>query len=144
MIRDSNNTISGDDKYDSLSDLPDFVTENKAVTDQLVTWQTEWMSKYSIDYYRVDTVKHVETTTWAAFKNSLTKVNPDFKMIGEYSGAGYANNAGELGTGTMDALLDFDFNDFAQNFVTGNISSVENSLQKRNNAINNTSVMGSF
>ena len=49
-------------------------------------------------------------------------------MIGEYSGAGYANNAGELGTGTMDALLDFDFNDFAQNFVTGNISSVENSL----------------
>lgn len=79
MIRDSNNTISGDDKYDSLSDLPDFVTENKAVRDQLVTWQTEWMSKYSIDYYRVDTVKHVETTTWAAFKNSLTKVNPDFK-----------------------------------------------------------------
>lgn len=144
MIRDSSNTISGDDKYDSLSDLPDFVTENKAVTDQLVAWQTEWMSKYSIDYYRVDTVKHVETTTWAAFKNSLTKVNPDFKMIGEYSGAGYANNAGELGTGTMDALLDFDFNDFAQNFVTGNISSVENSLQKRNNAINNTSVMGSF
>lgn len=144
MIRDSNNTISGDDKYDSLSDLPDFVTENKAVTDQLVTWQTEWMSKYSIDYYRVDTVKHVETTTWEAFKNSLTKVNPDFKMIGEYSGAGYANNAGELGTGTMDALLDFDFNDFAQNFVTGNISSVENSLQKRNSAINNTSVMGSF
>lgn len=144
MIRDSSNTISGDDKYDSLSDLPDFVTENKAVTDQLVAWQTEWMSKYSIDYYRVDTVKHVETTTWAAFKNSLTEVNPDFKMIGEYSGAGYANNAGELGTGTMDALLDFDFNDFAQNFVTGNISSVENSLQKRNNAINNTSVMGSF
>ena len=139
MIRDSNNTISGDDKYDSLSDLPDFVTENKAVTDQLVTWQTEWMSKYSIDYYRVDTVKHVETTTWAAFK-----VNPDFKMIGEYSGAGYANNAGELGTGSMDALLDFDFNDFAQKFVTGDISGVESSLQKRNGAINNTATMGSF
>lgn len=144
MIRDSSNTISGDDKYDSLSDLPDFVTENKAVTDQLVAWQTGWMSKYSIDYYRVDTVKHVETTTWAAFKNSLTKVNPDFKMIGEYSGAGYANNAGELGTGTMDALLDFDFNDFAQKFVTGDISGVESSLQKRNGAINNTATMGSF
>ena len=144
MIRDSNNTISGDDKYDSLSDLPDFVTENKAVTDQLVAWQTGWMSKYNIDYYRVDTVKHVETTTWAAFKNSLTKVNPDFKMIGEYSGAGYANNAGELGTGSMDALLDFDFNDFAQKFVTGDISGVESSLQKRNGAINNTATMGSF
>ena len=144
MIRDDSNTISGDDKYDALSGLPDFVTENKAVTDQLVAWQTGWMSKYSIDYYRVDTVKHVETTTWAAFKNSLTKVNPDFKMIGEYSGAGYANNAGELGTGTMDALLDFDFNDFAQKFVTGDISGVESSLQKRNGAINNTATMGSF
>ena len=144
MIRDDSNTIGGDDKYDSLSDLPDFVTENKAVTDQLVAWQTGWMSKYNIDYYRVDTVKHVETTTWAAFKNSLTKVNPDFKMIGEYSGAGYANNAGELGTGSMDALLDFDFNDFAQKFVTGDISGVESSLQKRNGAINNTATMGSF
>ena len=92
----------------------------------------------------MDTVKHVETTTWAAFKNSLTKVNPDFKMIGEYSGAGYANNAGELGTGSMDALLDFDFNDFAQKFVTGDISGVESSLQKRNGAINNTATMGSF
>ena len=144
MIRDSPTPISADDQYDSLSDLPDFVTENKAVTDQLVAWQTEWMSKYSIDYYRVDTVKHVETTTWEAFKNSLTKVNPDFKMIGEYSGAGYANNAGELGTGSMDALLDFDFNDFAQKFVTGDISGVESSLQKRNGAINNTATMGSF
>lgn len=79
-----------------------------------------------------------------SFQNSLTKVNPDFKMIGEYSGAGYANNAGELGTGSMDALLDFDFNDFAQKFVTGDISGVESSLQKRNGAINNTATMGSF
>ena len=144
MLRDASNTISGDDKYDALSGLPDFVTENKEVADQLIEWQTGWMAKYDIDYYRVDTVKHVETTTWAAFKNSLTKVNPDFKMIGEYSGAGYANTAGELGTGTMDALLDFDFNDFAQSFVTGSISNVENSLQKRNAAINNTATMGSF
>ena len=144
MLRDDSNTISGDDKYDALAGLPDFVTENKEVADQLIEWQTDWMAKYDIDYYRVDTVKHVETTTWAAFKNSLTKVNPDFKMIGEYSGAGYANTAGELGTGTMDALLDFDFNDFAQSFVTGKISNVENSLQKRNAAINNTATMGSF
>lgn len=144
MIRDSSNTITGDDKYDSLSGLPDFATENKQVADLLIQWQTDWMSKYDIDYYRVDTVKHVETTTWAAFKNALTKVNPDFKMIGEYAGAGYANTAGELASGTMDSLLDFDFNDFAQSFVTGNISSVENSLQKRNATLNHTAMMGSF
>ena len=98
MIRDKDTTITGDDVRDSLSGLPDFVTENADVRNQLVKWQTEWMTKYDIDYYRVDTVKHVDATTWAAFKNSLTKANPDFKMIGEYAGAGYANTAGELVT----------------------------------------------
>lgn len=98
MIRDKDTTITGDDVRDSLSGLPDFVTENADVRNQLVEWQTEWMTKYDIDYYRVDTVKHVDATTWAAFKNSLTKANPDFKMIGEYAGVGYANTAGELVT----------------------------------------------
>lgn len=144
MLRDSSNTVSGDDKLAALSDLPDFVTEDAEVRNQLIKWQTDWMEKYKIDYYRVDTVKHVDSTTWSAFKNSLTKVNPDFKMIGEYSGAGYANTAGELGTGSMDALLDFDFNDFAKDFVGGKISTVENSLLKRNAALNNTATMGNF
>lgn len=144
MIRDSSNTVSGDDKLDALSGLPDFATENEAVRNQLVQWQTQWMDEFDIDYYRVDTVKHVDNTTWAAFKNSLTKVNPDFKMIGEYAGAGYANTAGELGTGTMDSLLDFDFNGWAQSFLTGNISGIEQNLQKRNSAINNTASMGQF
>lgn len=144
MIRDDSNTVTGDDVYASLSGLPDFVTENADVRNQLVKWQTEWMTKYDIDYYRVDTVKHVDATTWAAFKNSLTKANPDFKMIGEYAGAGYANTAGELGTGTMDSLLDFDFNDKAEAFVTGDINSVESFFQSRNASIDNTATMGGF
>ncbi len=144
MLRDSSNTVSGDDKLAPLSDLPDFVTEDSEVRNQLIKWQTDWMDEFDIDYYRVDTVKHVDSTTWSAFKNSLTKVNPDFKMIGEYSGAGYANTAGELGTGSMDALLDFDFNDFAKDFVGGKISTVENSLLKRNGVLNNTATMGNF
>lgn len=144
MLRDDSNTIDGDTVRDGLSGLPDFVTENPAVRNQLVQWQVDWIKKYDIDYYRVDTVKHVESTTWAAFKNELTKVNPEFKMIGEYSGAGYASTGGELGTGTMDALLDFDFNDFAQNFVTGSIENVEASLVDRSSKINNTATMGSF
>ena len=144
MLRDSSNTISGDDVRDSLAGLPDFVTENEAVRNQIIEWQTNWVEKYDIDYYRVDTVKHVDSTTWAAFKNSLTKVNPEFKLIGEYSGAGYANTAGELGTGSMDSLLDFDFNDKAQAFVSGDISGVESFLSDRNTSINNTATMGAF
>ncbi len=142
MIRDESNTITGDNVYDSLANLPDFVTENPDVRDQLIDWQTNWVEKYGIDYFRVDTVKHVNTETWEAFKNELTKINPDFKLIGEYSGGG--STTLDAYKGAMDSLLDFDFNDFAQNFVSGNISSVESLLEARNSRINNTSTTGAF
>lgn len=144
MLRDDSNTVTGDDVYDALSDLPDFVTENEDVMNQLVKWQTDWVKKYDIDYYRVDTVKHVNSETWAAFKNALTEADAEFKMIGEYSGAGYGNTAGELGTGRMDSLLDFDYNDQAVNFVSGNVEGAESFLESRNNSINNTATLGAF
>ena len=144
MIRSGEDVVSGDDQKDSLSNLPDFKTEDASVRAQLVEWQTQWMKDYGIDYYRVDTVKHVEGTTWAALKNSVTEVNPSFKMIGEYSGAGYASNGGSLGTGQMDSDLDFDFNDQATNFVSGNIKAVESFMAGRNAALNNTYLTGQF
>lgn len=144
MLRDDSNTVTGDDVYDALSKLPDFVTENEDVMNQLVEWQTDWVKKYDIDYYRVDTVKHVNSETWAAFKNALTETDAEFKMIGEYSGAGYGNTAGELGTGRMDSLLDFDYNDQAVNFVSGNVEGAESFLESRNNSINNTATLGAF
>lgn len=144
MLRDDSNTVTGDDVYDALSKLPDFVTENEDVMNQLVEWQTDWVKKYDIDYYRVDTVKHVNSETWAAFKNALTEADAEFKMIGEYSGAGYGNTAGELGTGRMDSLLDFDYNDQAVNFVSGNVEGAESFLESRNNSINNTATLGAF
>lgn len=144
MLRDDSNTVTGDDVYDALSKLPDFVTENEDVMNQLVEWQTDWVKKYDIDYYRVDTVKHVNSETWAAFKNALTEADAEFKMIGEYSGAGYGNTAGELGTGRMDSLLDFDYNDQAVNFVSGNVEGTESFLESRNASINNTATLGAF
>lgn len=144
MLRDSSTTVAGDDQKDALSSLPDFVTEDSEVRDLLIEWQTSWVSKYDIDYFRVDTVKHVDDTTWKAFKNALTYINPDFKMIGEYAGAGYATSAGQLGTGQMDSLLDFDFNDKALAFVNGDISSVESFMESRNTGIDNTATVGSF
>ncbi len=144
MLRDSSTTVKGDDKKDALSNLPDFVTEDPDVRALLVEWQTSWISNYDIDYYRVDTVKHVDDITWKAFKNALTKENPSFKMIGEYAGAGYATSFGQLGTGQMDSLLDFDFNDQALNFCSGKLTDVEKFLENRNSAIDNTATMGSF
>lgn len=142
MLRDK--SVSEGDIKSWQSGLPDFATENADVRTKLVEWQTAWMKDYGVDYFRVDTVKHVDSTTWAALKNSTTKVNSSFKMIGEYFGAGYASNGSSLGTGQMDADLDFDFNDQATSFVSGNISSVEKFLSARNSALNNTYMTGQF
>lgn len=144
MIRSGDDVVSGSDQKDSLSNLPDFRTEDPAVSAQLVKWQTQWVKDFGIDYFRVDTVKHVENDTWAELKNALTETDPNFKMIGEYAGGGYASNGNTLGTGEMDSDLDFDFNDQAANFVKGNISSVENFLASRNSALNNTYMTGQF
>lgn len=142
MLR--NKSVNEGDIKSWQSDLPDFETERADVRAKLVEWQTSWMKNYGVDYFRVDTVKHVDSTTWAALKNSTTEVNPSFKMIGEYFGAGYASNGSTLGSGQMDADLDFDFNDQATNFVSGNISSVEKFLSARNSALNNTYMTGQF
>lgn len=144
MIRSGDDIVSGSDQKDSLSNLPDFKTEDPAVSAQLVKWQTQWVKDFGIDYFRVDTVKHVENDTWAELKNALTEVDSDFKMIGEYAGGGYASNGNTLGTGEMDSDLDFDFNDQATNFVKGNISTVESFLTSRNSVLNNTYMTGQF
>lgn len=125
------------------ANLPDFLTENAEVRDQLIEWQVNWAGK-GVDYFRVDTVKHVDSTTWMAFKNELTKANPEFKMIGEYYGAGSNWNGGVLASGQMDSVLDFDFNDWALSFVKGNIASVEQNLAQRNTKLNNTYLTGQF
>ncbi len=142
MFRDKN--VSGDTILDSLAGLPDFATEKVEVRNKLIEWQMAWMEGYDIDYFRVDTVKHVETTTWAAFKNALTRSNPEFKLIGEYAGAGTSNDFDYLNTGKMDSLLNFDFNNMATNFVKGKVEEVEKQLETANNMLSNTGTIGNF
>lgn len=149
MYRDKN--IEGNDILGSQDGLPDFATENAAVREKLINWQKAWVENLgktgngnTIDYFRIDTVKHVESTTWSAFKNAMTNLSPKFKMIGECYGAAYTDNFGYLKSGKMDSLLDFGFNDMANKFVQGGIESVESQLEMRNGTINNTASFGSF
>lgn len=144
MLRTSTTTVAGSEIYASLSGLPDFLTEYPLVREKLIAWQTAWMTEYDIDYFRVDTVKHVDNTTWKAFKNSVTESNSAFKMIGEYWGASYSNQCQNLSTGSLDSLLDFGFKEYAKQFVNSKLSGVESTLEKRNAAINNTATLGSF
>lgn len=133
-----------------LDHLPDLKTEDPAVRAKIIEWQTAWLEKArtdrgdTIDYFRVDTVKHVDPTTWMAFKNTLTAIDPGFKLIGEYWGASINNDGGYLRSGQMDSLLDFDFKEKAKEFLNGNIEGVEQYLRERNAKIDNTATFGQF
>ncbi|MCR2806907.1 alpha-amylase family glycosyl hydrolase [Paenibacillus soyae] len=133
-----------------LQSLPDLMTENAEVREQIIEWQTGWLEWAktergdTIDYFRVDTVKHVETTTWVAFKNALTKLDPSFKLMGEYFGGTVESDGGMLDSGQMDALLDFGFKERARDFANGSIDEVDAYLQDRESKLSNTKTMGQF
>ncbi|MNM17488.1 Neopullulanase 2 [compost metagenome] len=150
MLR--NNAVdSGTDAVKGeLAGLPDFITENPEVRAKLIDWQAGWLERAKtergdmIDYFRVDTVKHVDDTTWKAFKNELTEINPAFKMIGEYYGASVDADGGKLRSGEMDSLLDFQFKSSASDLINGKIDETETYLEQRNAAMDNTATMGQF
>ena len=151
MIRE--NPVDGHDQLMELDGLPDFRTEDPEVRARLIEWQVAWVTRLqelktdnnnTIDYFRVDTVKHVDNTTWNAFKNELTKAKQDFKLIGEWYGASVNNTGDQLRTGRMDSLLDFNFKSQTKEFITGNISAIETQLADRNSKIDNTAMLGQF
>lgn len=149
MLRQGDN-VGEDEVVGELAGLPDFKTEDPAVRQQIIDWQTDWIEQATtekgntIDYFRVDTVKHVEDATWMAFKNALTEKMPEFKMIGEAWAAHVDNSQGYLDTGTMDSLLDFSFKNTARTFVNGGLEAANKTLTERNQKIDNTATLGQF
>jgi pullulanase len=149
LLRQGSN-VGSDEVVGELSGLPDFKTEDPEVRQTIIDWQTDWIEKATtnsgntIDYFRVDTVKHVEDATWMAFKNAITEKMPKHKMIGEAWGASANDDYGYLESGMMDSLLDFDFNNIAHSFVNGNLNAANDALIKRNAKIDNTATLGQF
>ena len=53
-----------------LSGLPDLKQENEWVTQQLLNWIHDLISKYNIDGIRIDTIMEVPKWFWDSFRNS--------------------------------------------------------------------------
>ncbi|MGV2795029.1 alpha-amylase, partial [Clostridium perfringens] len=79
-----------------------------------------------------------------AFKNALTAIDPDFKLLGEYYGATVQSDGGQLQSGQMDSLLDFGFKHEARKLANGDVESVEAYLAEREARLDNTRMMGQF
>ncbi|MFU2318595.1 alpha-amylase [Rahnella sp. PCH160] len=137
-----------DDLTMSLAFLPDIKTESKEASglplfyryksdtaareipgatprDYLVTWLSEWVRKFGIDGFRVDTAKHVEKPTLALLKTRSAEAlkawkvaNPaqalddaPFWMTGEAWGHGVMKS--DYYENGFDAMINFDFQDQA-------------------------------
>lgn len=132
----------------SLAFLPDFKTESNqpvdlpvflarksdtrarplddaTVRDYLIAWQTDWVRRYGIDGFRVDTVKHVEPATWNALKTAgqqalddYREAHPntplpasDFWMVGEVFP--HSVTRSHYFDDGFDAVINFDFQEQA-------------------------------
>lgn len=128
------------DKTLTLAGLPDFKTEssqpvtppqwllnnpgtrvkvrdNYTVSDYLLEWQTQWVARFGIDGFRVDTVKHVDGEVWRALKAHASEAlkswraannqtGEPFWMMGEVWGHNaYRSPYFDQG---FDALINFD------------------------------------
>lgn len=124
----------------NLAGLPDFLTEssqhvsppqwlldnpdtrvvakdNYTVADYLVEWQSDWVKRFGIDGFRVDTVKHVEGDVWLKLKQAASdglttwreqnnQQGVPFWMMGEVWGhSAYRSPYADQG---FDALINFD------------------------------------
>lgn len=169
-----------DDYRMSLASLPDIKTEsnkvsglpvfyqNKPDTDAkelaggiprqyLITWLSDWVKKYGVDGFRVDTAKHVELTTWnelkhssaSAFKtwqeshiNQFNSQQP-FWMVGEAWGHGVNKSA--YFTNGFDAMLNFDFQPAAKKAIDcfADIEQTYQQMDKNMEGINMLSYLSS-
>lgn len=144
MIRGEEDMVEGSDKKSSIYGLPDFKTEDEAVRNQLIEWQTDWVKKFDIDAFRLDTVKHVDDETWIALRSALREINPDFRVIGEVYDAGYSYLKERTNSGQLNALLDFDYNNAGLKLASGGLSKVESFFEKRNAVLTEDATMGGF
>lgn len=119
-----------------LAGLPDFKTEDPEVLGQIITWYQELLEKTTtdkggIDYFRVDTAKHVLPAELKAFKEGMEEVNPDIKMVAEYFDGDIFVNGKVLDEGGMDAVLDFSFKGIVRDYLRGRIEDAESKLINR-------------
>lgn len=147
MIREK---PGGDPKTEYLSGLADFETENPEVRKKIIDWQSSWIEKTktdkgnTIDYFRLDTVKHLDEDTIIEFSKTMKSIDPNFRIIGEYFNGNVYDNGGYLGKEKLDSLLDFYFKNIIKDYINGSIIKGEKSLTQRNELITDENLMGQF
>lgn len=96
--------------------LDDLWTERPEVVSGMEKIYEKWVKDFSIDGFRIDTVKHVNTGFWTQWATALDKYaaqrgRKNFFMFGEVYSADTAVTSPYVTQGRLDATLDFPLQD---------------------------------
>ncbi|MFW7377184.1 MAG: alpha-amylase family glycosyl hydrolase [Oligoflexus sp.] len=115
-----NTTFSGEssEKGDFFG-LDDLFTEHPRVVSGMIEIYQDWIRKYKIDGFRVDTVKHVNIEFWQEFVPAIrdfakTQGIPNFFIFGEVFTGDPEQLSYYTREGQMDSVLDFAFHGAAK------------------------------
>ena len=96
--------------------LDDLMTENPRVVEGFVDIYGDWIERYRIDGFRIDTARHVNPEFWRAFvpamlKRARAKGIPNFHIFGEVAadGVDVAQLARHTRVDKLPSVLDFGF-----------------------------------
>ena len=109
--------------------LDDLFTEQPAVMSGLAKIYADWITRYKLDGFRIDTAKHVNAAFFGLWVPKILAAAraagvPDFQLFGEVS----SNDATDLATYVRDRglpnVLDFPFQDAAAGYASGSSSAL--------------------
>ena len=106
--------------------LDDLYTENPRVVDGFIEIYGDWIDRFGVDGFRIDTAKHVNSEFWAKFAPAMlerakAKGIPNFHIFGEVANEGHNVHEQALHTRVagFPAVLDFAFRRAAIEVVGG-------------------------
>ncbi len=107
--------------------LDDLFTENPRVVQGFIDIYGDWIAKYDLDGFRIDTARHVNPEFWQAFAPAMLKRArasgvPNFHIFGEVAAEGVdvAQLARHTRVDRLPSVLDFGFAGAVNLAVAGN------------------------
>jgi glycosidase len=109
-----------------FSGLDDVMTENPRVVRGMIAIYADWIRRYHVDGFRIDTAKHVDAAFWRAFIPAIQQVAraaglPHFAIFGEVGGGSDNGQYQAVSTrvAQFPATIDFGFRFKVIDAVTG-------------------------
>jgi glycosidase len=109
--------------------LDDLFTEKPAVVNGLVQIYADWIRKYKLDGFRVDTARHVNAGFWRLWDTKMIAAARSvgvngFQIFGEVFVADAIEQSGFVRDRGIPSLLDFPFQDAASGYASGGSSAL--------------------